>query len=335
MATTPPPTSHRPEQGPRRARTVWESLWYGVALCSMAVVISGTRACQEDYEVGGQTKGFNPTPSNSNTPTETPTPDGSASPTATATLSLSPTATATATGSPSPSPTDGEPAAFRKVLTQLDKEATPSEQGESGAEGRSNGSPGTIASGSGGANWLGEAFVARVGPDSDGDGFTDEAEAEYGSNPQSGGNAPGFTCASLLRERLAGVDDDGDGLTRGDEMRSGTNPGEADSDGDGCADGAEVWSGSSPVDPKSLPTSRGGFCLGDTAKLQRGLSTEVDDTDADGLVDWLELALGTDPRSADSDGDGIYDGKEVTLGCDPLRRDFLGAPGDGQGVEGR
>jgi hypothetical protein len=69
--------------------------------------------------------------------------------------------------------------------------------------------------------------------------------------------------------------------------------------------------------------------------LQRGLSTEVDDTDADGLVDWLELALGTDPRSADSDGDGIYDGKEVTLGCDPLRRDFLGAPGDGQGVEGR
>ena len=61
-------------------------------------------------------------------------------------------------------------------------------------------------------------------------------------------------------------------------------------------------------------------------KMSRGLPVDRDDADTDGAADWLEFAIGTDPRAADSDGDGIYDGKEVSLGCDPLRKDFLGAP---------
>lgn len=42
------------------------------------------------------------------------------------------------------------------------------------------------------------------------------------------------------------------------------------------------------------------------------------DTDADGLKDWEEVLLGTDPRKADTDGDGTPDGKEVTSGRNPL-----------------
>jgi hypothetical protein len=42
------------------------------------------------------------------------------------------------------------------------------------------------------------------------------------------------------------------------------------------------------------------------------------DSDGDGLKDWEEGLLGTDPHKADTDGDGTSDGKEVALGRNPL-----------------
>jgi heat shock protein beta len=39
--------------------------------------------------------------------------------------------------------------------------------------------------------------------------------------------------------------------------------------------------------------------------------TELDDRDADGLLDWDEWHLGTDPTRSDTDGDGWLDGFEV------------------------
>lgn len=47
-------------------------------------------------------------------------------------------------------------------------------------------------------------------------------------------------------------------------------------------------------------------------------SVEVD-SDGDGLVDSLEVTLGTDPMKADTDGDGLNDGVEINLATDPLR----------------
>lgn len=41
------------------------------------------------------------------------------------------------------------------------------------------------------------------------------------------------------------------------------------------------------------------------------------DRDQDGLPDWKELLLGTDPTNPDSDGDGIPDGDEVAAGSSP------------------
>ncbi len=45
---------------------------------------------------------------------------------------------------------------------------------------------------------------------------------------------------------------------------------------------------------------------------------ELADSDADGLKDWEEIILGTDPRNPDTDKDGTPDGTEVTLNRNPL-----------------
>ncbi|MGE4490211.1 MAG: right-handed parallel beta-helix repeat-containing protein, partial [Kiritimatiellales bacterium] len=42
------------------------------------------------------------------------------------------------------------------------------------------------------------------------------------------------------------------------------------------------------------------------------------DSDADGVSDADELAMGTDPAQPDSDGDGFTDGEEVLVGTDPM-----------------
>ena len=51
----------------------------------------------------------------------------------------------------------------------------------------------------------------------------------------------------------------------------------------------------------------------------------VKDTDGDGLLDFLEEKLGTDPRKPDTDGDGLNDGDEVNrYKTDPLKPDTDG-----------
>ncbi len=56
------------------------------------------------------------------------------------------------------------------------------------------------------------------------------------------------------------------------------------------------------------------------------------DSDEDGLSDFLETLLGTNPLNADSDGDGLPDGWEVKYGLNPLSSTGIdGASGDFNG----
>ncbi|GAB2979799.1 Stk1 family PASTA domain-containing Ser/Thr kinase [Nocardioides montaniterrae] len=74
-------------------------------------------------------------------------------------------------------------------------------------------------------------------PDSDGDGLSDQVEAQKGTDPHN-------------------RDTDGDGLGDGREVNSThTNPLVADTDGDGYTDSQEVTAGTDPNDPASKPTT--------------------------------------------------------------------------------
>lgn len=57
----------------------------------------------------------------------------------------------------------------------------------------------------------------------------------------------------------------------------------------------------------------------DTILLVTEVPKKIDsvDSDGDGLEDWMETLLGTDPQNKDTDGDGTEDGKEVSEGRDP------------------
>ena len=51
------------------------------------------------------------------------------------------------------------------------------------------------------------------------------------------------------------------------------------------------------------------------------------DADNDGINDYVEFDLGTNPNNADSDSDGLLDGEEIALGLNPLNNDT-----DGDGI---
>ncbi len=57
------------------------------------------------------------------------------------------------------------------------------------------------------------------------------------------------------------------------------------------------------------------------------------DTDNDGLTNYRESVLGTNPALADSDGDGFLDAGELTSGTDPLNPSSSPADADGDGMD--
>ncbi len=193
-------------------------------------------------------------------------------------------------------------------------------------------------------------------PDDDGDGISNDAELENGSNPFD-----------------ADTDDDGipDGEednwshdTDGDGLINALDP---DSDGDGILDGTErgltephpdtrVSRGRFvPDEDPSTTTSMvnpdtdfGGVPDGeeDTNRNGRVDGQELDpnepaddqpggDRDGDGLSDDLETRIGTDPDDRDSDDDGVPDGDEADFAVDTDGDGLINAldpDSDGDGI---
>ena len=142
--------------------------------------------------------------------------------------------------------------------------------------------------------------------DSDGDGLTDECEANLGTNPNdwdtdSDGVSDGVEDANhncvfepnLDESSPLVADTDADGLIDGIELKLGTSPIVNDTDGDGIMDGDEDANHNGVFE----------FNLGETNPLSY-------DTDEDGLGDGMEQNIGSDPLNPDTDNDGIVDGKE-------------------------
>ena len=181
--------------------------------------------------------------------------------------------------------------------------------------------------------------------DPDGDTLTNAQELAAGTNPKV-------------------ADTDGDGMSDGAEKTAGTSPLVIDSDGDGLADGYDVIVGA--ADPRYLGWATNGIVYVDAGpnrtfkgELTVGtyrLDSDSDndgisdgwevahglqpmnaadaalDPDADGLTNYQESLVGSNPAVADTDGDSLSDGYEVTynfgaLDGDPAHYDPYSAGG--------
>lgn len=287
-------------------------------LVLIGLLLSGTKACQEDYELGAQSNA-SPTPSPCDpdeedcataTPTKTPTTSPTASPTGT------PTASATATPTPTP---DTGGLMLRKILTEAERETVSLEARTATTPTATSDASGASAANSG--NWLGRSYldreeIAGASRDSDNDGYTDLLEGDFGTNAQDPSSKPPPP-HTRLQQRLSAADGDLDGVRDDEERRLGTNPALVDSDGDGASDQAEVLSGTDPIQADSRPLDIDGDGLSDSYEAGLGTNMQNRDTDADGASDAEELAVGSSPLRNDSDGDGVLDGEELQHRADP------------------
>ncbi|MCB1214372.1 MAG: hypothetical protein KDK66_02730 [Deltaproteobacteria bacterium] len=159
-----------------------------------------------------------------------------------------------------------------------------------------------------------------LNPDSDGDGVVDGEEVALGTNPLN-------------------PDSDGDGVMDGEEVALGADPLNSDSDGDGLGDAYDNCLVEFNADQSDTDNDGAGDvcdnCLGkananqlDTDNDGAGNACD-DDDDNDGLLDSYEInILGTDPLDENTDGDGLSDFLDVYYGFDPLNTDT-----DGDGLQ--
>jgi hypothetical protein len=296
-------------------RTIFEKSVLVVSIFFISIFLAGTKACQEDYDLGSQSNVATETPESQDTNTAKNT----KTPTATATETKEATETPEPTAAPEGTVEENSNTSTNDLLTELsllkdDKE---------GEENKPT-SPGTEKSASEGPNsenWLGKAFDGGeddgIGIDSDSDGVADWFENEIGTDPNNASSTPALSAKPKLKRRLMGYDDDMDGLSNKEEAELKTDPHSADSDGDGFMDGVEAHSGYNANNSKSRPADEDKDGVGDDLESQLHMNPSSSDTDSDGLRDDIELAIGSNPLNPDTDKDGILDGKEYSLGWDP------------------
>ncbi len=161
-------------------------------------------------------------------------------------------------------------------------------------------------------------IALEPGLDTDGDGLTDDIEAQLNLNP----NNPDTNGNGILD----GYEDrDSDELTNIYEIVYGYNPGQADTDGNGTDDSQEDSDGDG---------------LTNLEEITAGTDPTNADSDGDGMTDGYEVDFGLDPNNPgdvndDPDGDGLTNLQESQQGTDPFSSDTTPpvidqiTPGDG------
>lgn len=150
---------------------------------------------------------------------------------------------------------------------------------------------------------------------------------------------PGDPATSIPATPMDGAtDQDSDGLPDVVEIRFGTDVLLTDSDNDGLTDAQEVLqltaftSGTlADTDEDGVPDAdedSDGDGISNFDECEIGTNPAAPDSDHDSLPDADEVSGETDPTAADTDGDGVDDGFEVRVGLDPTEADS-----DGNGVD--
>jgi hypothetical protein len=304
-------------------KSVLEKVAGAIALVSIAIAVTGTKGCQEDYVVGGQTSISTQAPTSTETVAATVTSLASATPSQVGIETVA-VGSPTAVGAPTEEVRADESGSYGSGDEGLLQELS--------VLGDKDDDTLVAASGAGGSqqvggNWLGKGFDGSRGgvgewEDSDGDGFSDSREEASGSDANDASSVPSDAERGQLESRIRQLDQDMDGLLNEDETKRGTNPNLSDSDGDGRSDGAEVLSAADPLDAAATYVDTDGDGFSDAFEQGHGFNPNSNDSDNDGLRDDLEVVVGSNPLKVDSDGDGISDGREYDLNSDPL----LGRP---------
>lgn len=208
-----------------------------------------------------------------------------------------------------------------------DGDGRPTREEDTDSDGDGNPATGpTDSDADGTPDYLDADDTGGPGGDIDGDGLSNDEEAELGTDP-------------------ARADTDGDGVNDGSEASAGSDPLDnrsfADADGDLVPDAVEAEDGTDPGDAKSFADGDGGgtadhietvtyasFGLPQTSIADA--SDDRRDLDGDGLPDRLEIGIGANANdassptasgAADDNDNGISNAVEAylaTLGIDPV-----------------
>lgn len=146
--------------------------------------------------------------------------------------------------------------------------------------------------------------------DSDSDGLPDQWEKYYFGN----------------LAKIASGDEDGDGLNNLAEYQETTSPILADTDADSVPDGLEVLIGSDPlVYDVGLDSDWDGLTNYMEYYLNQLHGWNLDpfnsDSNGDGIMDGVAVALGLNPSAVDSDSDGLTNSQELLMGTNPFSAD--------------
>lgn len=166
--------------------------------------------------------------------------------------------------------------------------------------------------------------------DDDNDRYTDLDEIAAGSDSLDKDNTPPDHDGDFVSD-VTDLDDDNDGVSDLDEINLDIDPFNEDSDGDGVNDGREVG------DDVSMPIDSDNDGIPDVKEV-------TNDSDFDGLSNYLEGLIGSDPTTRDTDNDDFRDNEELAVILskedtdddgidDAMDSSFVSAPDlDGDGV---